>query len=597
MIAPERLLAGRDLTEPRPSPDGTQVAVVVAAAGGAAIVVVPIDGGPERQLTSFPTPRPGRGTGGGCFDWLPDGAGVVYLGSDGGVWLQPYPGGNPRLVARPEVHEGIAGVAVSPDGGRVAVVADVEHVLVIDLDEGHVRRVDDGRFGFVMDPSWSPDGTTLTWQAWSVPAMPWDDSRAVVWREGRCDTVAVSGDAAVATQQPRLDAQGRHWCVTDTSGWLNVTCDGRGVLPEPFEHAGPTWGAGQHSYDVADDGSVAICRNEGGFGRLVVVGTDGAVRELGKGVHAQVRFTKRHVVAWRSGARTPTQIVAYDRDSGERRVLMVGPLSGWEQEPSLVEPELLEVPAPEGAGVLHARLYRSPRSDGRLVCWLHGGPTDQWQVEFRPRFTTWLDRGFDVLVPDHRGSTGHGRGYQQALNGQWGDLDVTDVATVLAHTQQHGGWRADRTLLMGSSAGGFTVLGVAARHGSLLAAAVALYPVTDLVDLRARSHRFEQHSTDTLVAPPHTGHDVLVARSPVTWASQLAGVPLLVLHGTADPVVPVEQSRTLVAAVRAAGGDVQYTEYEGEGHGFRQRDHQLDEQARVAAFAERWLGVAGETAG
>lgn len=568
------------------------MAVVVAGAGGAAIVVVPIDGGPERQLTSFPAPRPGRGTGGGGFDWLPDGSGVVYLGVDGGLWSQPFPGGDPRSIAHPVAPEGLAGVAVSPDGTRVAVVADVERVLVVALDTGAVQRVDDGAFEFVMNPSWAPDGSALTWQAWNTPAMPWDDSRQVVWRPGVAPPHAVTGVPGAAVQQPRLDDRGRRWCVTDATGWLNVTCDDHPVLAEPFEHAGPTWGAGQHSYDVAGDGTVAVCRNEGGFGRLVVVAPDGAVRELGKGVHAQVRFTDRHVVAWRSGARTPTQIVAYDRHTGERRVLMVGPLSGWEQEPALVEPDLVEVTTPDG-DVLHARRYRSPEPTGRLLCWLHGGPTDQWMVDFRPRFTVWLDRGWDVLVPDHRGSTGHGRGYQQALNGLWGERDVDDVARILAHEQTGGGWSPRRTVVMGSSAGGFTVLGVAARHRHLVAAAVALYPVADLEDLRKRSHRFERHSTDTLVAPPDTGRDLLRARSPLTWATELAAVPLLVLHGSADPVVPVEQSRALVAAIIAAGGDVEYVEYEGEGHGFRRREHQLDEYARVAAFCEQHLSTVG----
>lgn len=590
MISPERLLAGRDLTEPRPSPDGNHVAVVVAAAGGAAIVSVPVDGGPERQLTSFPAPRPGRGTGGGCFDWLPDGSGLVYLAADGGLWHQPFPGGDPRLIARPEAADGLAGVAVSPDGAQVAVVADLERVLVVRLADGAVHRVDDGAFEFVIDPSWAPDGGALTWQAWSAPSMPWDHSVQVIRRLGATPEHAVARVAAGTVQQPRLDAHGRRWCVGDASGWLNVTCDDRAVLAEPFEHAGPTWGAGQHSYDVAADGTVVLCRNEGGFGRLVVVAPDGTVSELGKGVHAQVRFTGRHVVAWRSGGRTPTQIVAYDRDTRERRVLMVGPLAGWEQEPALVEPELVEVPTADGV-VLHARRYASPSPTGRLLCWLHGGPTDQWMVDFRPRVTLWLDRGWDVLVPDHRGSTGHGRAYQQALEGRWGDLDVDDVATMLEHEQRRGGWSGDGTVIMGSSAGGLTVLGVAARYPHRIAAAVALYPVTDLVDLRQRSHRFERHSTDTLVAPVPDGVDVLRERSPLTWAHRLAGVPLMVMHGTDDPVVPVEQSRALVAAIGEAGGTVEYVEYPGEGHGFRQRDHQRDEHARVAAFCERHLST------
>ena len=101
--------------------------------------------------------------------------------------------------------------------------------------------------------------------------------------------------------------------------------------------------------------------------------------------------------------------------------------------------------------------------------------------------------GWNVLVPDHRGSTGHGRAYQQALTGRWGELDVADTAAVLEHAHAAGWADPAHTVLMGASAGGFTVLGVLARHPHLAAAAVVSYPVSDLADLAERSHRFERH--------------------------------------------------------------------------------------------------------
>ncbi len=115
-------------------------------------------------------------------------------------------------------------------------------------------------------------------------------------------------------------------------------------------------------------------------------------------------------------------------------MLAVGPVVGWDSV-ELPEPELITVEH-DGA-TLHARRYVA--GAGRTLCWIHGGPTDQWQVEFLPRVAYWWSQGWDVLVPDPRGSTGHGRAYQQALRGEWGRLDVDDTAAILAASHARGG--------------------------------------------------------------------------------------------------------------------------------------------------------------
>jgi dipeptidyl aminopeptidase/acylaminoacyl peptidase len=142
---------------------------------------------------------------------------------------------------------------------------------------------------------------------------------------------------------------------------------------------------------------------------------------------------------------------------------------------------------------------------------------------------------------------------------------------------------------MGASAGGFTVLGVLARHRGLAAAAVVSYPVADLADLAERSHRFERHSTWRLVGVPGSSDEVdqrYRDRSPVHLA-QLIRTPVLVFHGDADPVVPVEQSRLLAERIRDAGGSVELVIRAGEGHGFRLRTNQVDEYERTGAFLRR----------
>ena len=120
---------------------------------------------------------------------------------------------------------------------------------------------------------------------------------------------------------------------------------------------------------------------------------------------------------------------------------------------------------------------------------------------------------------------------------------------------------------MGGSAGGLTALLVAAHTPPVVRAAVSLFGVTDLFDLAATTHRFESRYLDRLVGTLPEHADRYEARSPVTHGRDIT-VPVLVLQGDDDKVVPPAQAQLLVDAVRAAGGTVEHHVYAGEGHGF-----------------------------
>jgi dipeptidyl aminopeptidase/acylaminoacyl peptidase len=326
-----------------------------------------------------------------------------------------------------------------------------------------------------------------------------------------------------------------------------------------------------------DGTEVAVCRNENGFGRLVLLPSG---RELAKGWHHGLSWRSGRIAAVRSGGRTPTQVVAYDVETGARTVLAHGPVAGWDAA-DLPEPTVGRTPA----GVPY-RLYRPPRpaTDGAppLLCWVHGGPTDQRIVAFNPRFAWWLDRGWAILDVDHRGSTGHGRAWERALHHGWGVVEVDDCADAVHDVVEAGLVDARSVVATGSSAGGFTALLLLARHPALFAAGVALSAVTDLVDLAERSHRFERHSTLDLVGD-RAAH---VERSPLAHAGSITA-PVLLLHGDADPVVPVKQARRLASRLDRLGRTVELHEYEGEGHGWSQPANVVDELERAEAFLRR----------
>ena len=543
-----------------------------------------LDGAPVRQLTAYPPPRAGRGIGGVCWCWSADGSAVIYAAIDGNLWLQPVPNGAVRQLTDHGPDRLASAPAAIADGRRVVYVVDEAEIWATSLDgSGKVgERLDDGSADFVIDPCPSPDGDSVSWQAWNVPAMPWDASRIQLKVFGRTGIEEVRPSAAV--QQIRFMPDGSLLCLRDDNGWLNLWLGDSPLVDEPFEHGGPTWGMGHRTFAASPDASrIAFTRNEAGFGSLCVLDIgSGRVREVGRGVHGQLTWHAGRVAALRSGARTPTQVVVYDDATWQRSVVAVGPLSGWEDLP-LIEPELVDFEAPDHS-TLHARLYLADAPTDRMLCWLHGGPTDQWQVTFMPRVAYWRARGWNVLVPDHRGSTGHGRDYQQALHGSWGVVDVGDTVAAIVHAHSRGWGSTAHTAIVGSSAGGFTALGVVASSPGLVAAAIVAYPVTDLVDLAERSHRFERHYTDSLVGPLPDASMQYHDRSPVNFVDRLNRTPLLVMHGDNDPVVPIEQSIVFVERCRAAGGTVEFVAYEGEGHGFRQPENQLDEYRRMQDF-------------
>ena len=429
------------------------------------------------------------------------------------------------------------------------------------------------------------------WHEWDVPDMPWDGGRIVVAAaDGSTSPSTVAGGPGISVQQPRFSPDGTLAYLSDETGWLNLWLDERPVLKEDAEHGDPSWGLGQRSYAWSPEGDrIVLCRNERGFGSLHILDVaTGRSREFGRGVHGGLSWRGSRVAAVRSGARTPTQIVVYEHEAA-RLTVSRGPVGGFEAL-DLSEPETVEWSGADG-GTVYGRLYRpSASATGNdpppLIVWIHGGPTSQTQVVWNNRLPFFVERGWAVLFPDHRGSTGHGRAYSQAMAGRWGELDVSDCALGMRAAAAEGWGDPRRMVPMGGSAGGFTVLNLMAHHPDLCAAGIDLYGVTDLFDLDETTHRFEKHYLHSIVGPLPEAADRYRDRSPVNVAEKITS-PLLILQGDADQVVPIAQSRALAQRLQALGRVVELHEYEGEGHGWLRPETMIDELERVDSFLRR----------
>jgi len=154
--------------------------------------------------------------------------------------------------------------------------------------------------------------------------------------------------------------------------------------------------------------------------------------------------------------------------------------------------------------------------------------------------------------------------------------------------------RADprRIAIRGGSAGGWTVLAALVR-GGVFSAGISRYGVTDLRALAQDTHDFEKYYLDGLVGPLPAAEQIYIDRSPLTHAEQI-DVPVLLLQGADDRVVPPSQSEAIRDALAARGIPHEYVVYPGEGHGFRRAETIIDALERELRFLGEVFGFRPE---
>ena len=296
----------------------------------------------------------------------------------------------------------------------------------------------------------------------------------------------VAGGDDVAVGQPRFSPDRRHAGVRVGSRRVDERVARRPVtarapvplLDEPHEHADPSWGPGQRSFAWSPDGAaIVLNRNEDGFGRLVRrrPRRRGARSSVSRGWHPGLDWGPAGVACIRSGGRTAP--AAHRRSTRAPAPAPPGPAA----RPPSSTPSTCPSPrrsrgraatASRCTGSCGVRPTPTPTRPGDgtplppLLVDVHGGPTDQSTVDWKPRVRYFVSRGWAVLHPNYRGSTGYGAGYRHALDHEWGVLDVADTVAGIRAAGAEGWGDPARVAVMGGSAGGFTALLVAAQHAA-----------------------------------------------------------------------------------------------------------------------------------
>ena len=526
--------------------------------------------------------------GGGAFCLTPDG--VVFVNEADQQLYRQTLDGSPEALTSGECRYGDVNFA---DGQILAVEenGDQHRLVAIALADGTRRLLAEGA-DFYAAPVISPDGARLAWIEWSRPHQPWTSTRLMVAeRSGQRFSAprCVAGDAIEESiQQPRFDAKGQLYCLTDRAGFWQPyveSVDGFEPLPSvQADHAPAPWQMGGCTWLPLADGYLASW-SESGFGRLALNGDD-LTGDYSRFRH--LALDERFIYCIAASPISPSAVIAIDRASHEVTVLAggVAPLAAER----ISRPQTLRYPS--GSGEAHGFFYPAMSGETKppLVVFIHGGPTSACYPMLDPRIQYWTQRGFAVADLNYRGSSGYGREYRQALQLSWGDVDVEDACAVVDYLARQGLIDGERAFIRGGSAGGYTTLCALAFH-QVFRAGASLYGVSDPVALARATHKFEGDYLDWLIGDPEQDAERYAARTPLLHASNIR-VPVIFFQGELDAVVVPQQTRDMVTALEQNGIPVEAHYYADERHGFRRAVNQAHALEREWAFYRRVMGLA-----
>jgi dipeptidyl aminopeptidase/acylaminoacyl peptidase len=240
---------------------------------------------------------------------------------------------------------------------------------------------------------------------------------------------------------------------------------------------------------------------------------------------------------------------------------------------------------------IHAYLTLPPGRDPHnlpTVIFPHGGPEARDSMDFDWWAQFMASRGYAVLQPNYRGSSGYGADFILAGDGEWAGKVQYDVQDGVKKLIAGGIADPKRICIVGASYGGYMALAGATFSPDLYACAVSFAGLSDLNRMLYTGTSFESEAVS--VWKRRIGADVdsskLDSASPANFAANVK-IPILLLHSDKDTTVPIEQSQIEEDALKHAGKQVEFVTLEGD-------DHQLEYSAtriKLLKEVERFLAA------
>jgi dipeptidyl aminopeptidase/acylaminoacyl peptidase len=336
-----------------------------------------------------------------------------------------------------------------------------------------------------------------------------------------------------------------------------------------------------------DGNSLAVIVARGFFSEIVVVNRDGRTQSTGPLTVNPSVFARSARGALAYAGETTTrapELWIKPANGGARAVTTFN--EHWKSMP-VTAPEFVKYKSGDGVDI-EAALLRPPGPGPQslpTVILVHGGPTGRWSDAFEPWGQLLVARGYAVLYPNVRGSTGYGHRFVEMNRADWGGGDFKDVMAGADWLIARGTADANRLGIGGWSYGGY-MAAWAVTQTTRFKAAVSGAPVIDL----ASEFGTENGSAydEWFYGTPYEKLDGFIKSSPITFVKHVK-TPTLLLQGDSDLTDPIGQSQQFYRGLKRYGVDADFVVYPREPHGLREEKHLLDRLNRIVAWYDKYL--------
>jgi len=286
----------------------------------------------------------------------------------------------------------------------------------------------------------------------------------------------------------------------------------------------------------------------------------------------------------------PSELIVYNLGSGSARQLTTNAPASLSRH--VVSAKVVRFPS--GKYTVEGILYVPPSfgaaNPAPAIIRLHGGPSMHDGFSWNSTHQFLASRGFVVLAVNYTGSVGYGKAFEEADRYRLGIEDCDDVAAGAKFLQSLPSVKHDNIGVSGSSYGGYLTNLAVGRYPHLFSAAVSWFGIVNWFtnDAFPRLHWAPKYFFRDRMGSPESHRALYEAASPISYVDSVR-TPLLLAHGDADTVVPINQSEEFYAALIERNKTIEFSVYPGEGHGWSKKKTRVDAYRRMEEWFDRYL--------